>query len=115
VFDLEGPVRAGNYHFVLDAIVIAKVDVEFKLISRGDSHNTVLASWSQHFDPLATGFTAQAYEVDQAAPAIDFEPGDQLVFQYSATNTTKVEAWIPNGDGSKAKGRIPSLSLPTGE
>jgi hypothetical protein len=42
VFDLEGPVRAGTYHFVLDAIVTAKVDVEFELIWRRGNTNTVL-------------------------------------------------------------------------
>ena len=73
----------------------------------------MLATWSQHFDPLPNGvYDAQAYEVDQAAPEIDYADGDQLVFKYSARNTTKSEAWIPNGDGVKAKGRIPNVTLP---
>lgn len=72
----------------------------------------MLATWSQHFDPLPSGYDAQAYEVDQPCPEVDYEAGDQLVFSYSARNTTKAEAWIPNGDGAKAKGRIPNLTLP---
>ena len=108
-----GPVRAGTYHFVLDGIVTAKVDVDFDLVLRREGvSDKVLTTWSQHFDPLPTGFDAQAYEVDKACGEIDYEAGDQLVFKYSASNTTKTEAWIPNGDGAKAKGRIPNITLP---
>lgn len=105
--------RAGTYHFILDGIVTAKVDVEFELVvRRTGTADKVLTSWSQHFDPLPTGYDAQAYEVDKACPEIDYEAGDELVFIYTASNTTKAEAWIPNGDGAKAKGRIPNITLP---
>ena len=103
---------AGTYHFVLDCIVTAKVDVTFELVWRHGSADTVLSTWSQHFDPLASGYDAQPYEVDQKAPAIASGDGDQLVFRYSATNTSKAEAWIPNGDGKIQHGRIPNITLP---
>ncbi len=111
-FELKASVPAGTYHFVLDCVVIAGVDVTFDLMQRRGSDNIVLASWSEHFDPLPTGFDAQAYEKDQSAPAIDFVTGDQLVFRFSAANTIQSEAWIPNGDGGLSKGRIPNITLP---
>jgi len=103
-------VGAGTYHFVLDCIVTASVDVTFELMARHDSANVVLAKWSKHFDPLSGGYEAQAYEVDKAAEAIDMPA--QLVFRYTAANTTGAEAWIPNGDGKIAHGRIPNITLP---
>jgi hypothetical protein len=106
-------VPAGTYHFVLDCIVTASVDVTFELIWRHDTSDRTLATWTQHFDPLPAGvYDAQAYEVDQSAIQIDVGSIDELVFRYSAANTSKVEAWIPNGDGSKAHGRIPNITLP---
>lgn len=111
-YDLKAGVKAGTYHFVLDCIIIVGVDAQFELMHRRGSDNTVLASWSQHFEPLPQSFDAQAYEVDKDAPAIDFASGDKLVFRYSATGTTQTEAWIPNGDGSLSGGRIPSITLP---
>jgi hypothetical protein len=105
-------VPAGTYHFVLDCIVVASVDVKFELMARHGTDSVVLASWSKHFDPLASGYDAQPYEVGKAAPAVEYAVGDQLVFRYSATNTTKAEAWIPNGDGTLAHGRIPNIALP---
>lgn len=104
--------KAGTYHFVLDCIVITSVDTTFELMHRRGSDDTVLVTWSQHFDPLPEGFDAQTYELDQQAPAIDFTAGDQLVFRYSATGTNQAEAWIPNGDGKLSGGRIPHIKLP---
>ena len=80
MFSLVGPVPAGTYHFVLDAIVMAKVDVDFELVWRRGEQDTTLAMWSKHFDPLPNGsYDAQAYEVDQMAPKVDFDGGDQLM------------------------------------
>ena len=104
--------KAGTYHFVLDCIVIVSVDAQFDLMHRRGADTTVLVSWTQHFEPLPDSFDAQPYEVDKAAPAIDFAAGDKLVFRYSATGTTLSEAWIPNGDGKLSGGRIPSITLP---
>jgi len=98
---------------ICDAIVIKPVDATFDLIHRHDGGDTVLASWTQHFDPLANGeYTAQPYELDVQAAAIDQHSGDQLVFRYSGANTTAQMAFIPNGDGAITDGRIPNITLP---
>lgn len=97
---------------MLDCIVTSSVDVAFELTARNGGDTVVLASWSKHFDPLATGYDAQPYEVDKQAAAVDFAEGAQLVLRYTASGTTKTEAWIPNGDGTLAHGRIPSITLP---
>ncbi|MEO7097098.1 MAG: hypothetical protein ABI175_27810 [Polyangiales bacterium] len=104
---------AGAYHVICDAIVIRSVDVTFDLIWRRGGTDTNLATWLQHFDPLPGGvFKAQAYEIDQDAAAIDFQSGDQFIFRYSGANTTSQQAFIPNGDGKSADGRIPNITLP---
>lgn len=97
---------------MLDCIVVSSVDVTFELMVRNGGNTLVLAMWAQHFNPLSTGYDAQAYEVDKKAPAIDFAAGDELVFRYTASSTSKVESWIPNGDGKLAHGRVPSITLP---
>jgi hypothetical protein len=97
---------------VLDCIVTSSVDVKFELMAQNGGDTVVLSTWSKHFDPLASGYDAQPYEVNKEAPAVDFVDGAQLVFRYSASGTTKTEAWIPNGDGQLAGGRIPSITLP---
>lgn len=112
-FDLRASVPAGTYHVECDSIIIASVDVTFTLIWRRGATDTTLAQWTQHWDPLPGGvYDAQAYEIDEPAPAIDFQPGDQLVFRYAGANTTNPQAFIPNGDGAISKGRIPAITLP---
>lgn len=111
-YKLKASVPAGTYHCVLDSIVVASVDVTFDLIWRRGTTDTSLASWQMHFEPRPVGFDAQAYEVDREAPAIDWQDGDLLVFRYSGANSTSSFAWIPNGDGSLAHGRIPNITLP---
>lgn len=113
-YDLKASVPAGSYHCIIDSIIIRAVDVTFELIWRRGATDTVLATWMQHFEPLPnSSFDAQPYELDVAAPAIDFKPGDQLVWRYSADNSgSQAEAFIPNGDGTLASGRIPNFTLP---
>ena len=112
-FTLKADVPAGRYHVICDAIIIRAVDVTFDLIHRRGATDTALATWTHHFDPLPGGvYDAQPYEIDQDAPAIDFQDGDQFVFRYSGANTTSSMAFIPNGDGALAKGRIPNITLP---
>jgi hypothetical protein len=112
-FTLRADVPAGTYHVSCDSIIIEPVDVTFSLIWRRGATDTVLAEWTKHWDPLPSGgYDAQPYEVDQVAPAIDFQPGDQLVFRYAGANTTSPQAFIPNGDGARANGKIPSITLP---
>jgi len=112
-FDLRGSVVAGTYHLVLDAIIIDSVDVTFDLIWRRGATDTILAEWSDHYDPLPGGnYNAQPFEYDEPATAIAFQGGDQLVFRYTGANTISTEAYIPNGDGSVTQGRIPNITLP---
>ncbi|HEY5950211.1 MAG TPA: hypothetical protein VIV40_32170 [Kofleriaceae bacterium] len=103
---------AGTYHFVLDCIVIADVDMRFELLHRRGTADSVVTTWNQHFNPLSISFDAQAYELDQTGAAIDFTAGDLLVFRFSAENTIQSDAWIPNGDGNLSHGRIPNFTLP---
>jgi hypothetical protein len=112
-FALKGSVGAGTYHLVLDSIIIKPVDVTFDLIWRSGATDISLATWTQHFDPLpGASYDAQPFEFDEPCGAITFKAGDQLVFRYTGANTTSTEAYIPNGDGSHANGRIPNISLP---
>ena len=104
---------AGTYHVQCDSIIIRAVDVTFDLIHRRGSDDTVLAEWSQHFEPIDGGkYEAQPYELDVDAPAIDFKAGDLFVFRYTGTNATAMQAYIPNGDGAVAGGRDPAITLP---
>lgn len=112
-YELKASVPAGAYHCIIDSIIIKPVDVTFDLIWRRGNTDMVLATWQQHFEPLPDGgFDAQAYELDVQAPAIQYKPGDRLVFRYAAENTIMAEAYIPNGDGTLSNGRIPNFTLP---
>ena len=113
-FALRAAVPAGAYHVECDAVITASIDVTFSLIWRRGATDTMLAQWTRHWDPLVGSFDAQAYEVDMAAPAIDYQAGDQLVFRYAGNGPPGVlaEAFIPNGDGRNSNGRIPAITLP---
>lgn len=112
-YPLRADVPAGAYHVQCDSIITESVDVTFSLILRRDATDTTLVEWTRHWEPLAGGvYDAQAYEVDEVAPAIQFEPGDQLVFRYAGASATSPDAFIPNGDGARTGGRIPSITLP---
>jgi hypothetical protein len=115
-FTLVTSVPAGTYQCILDAIITYDVTVTFDLIWRHGSgsgtSDTNLVEWTESYTPLTSGIDAQAFEYDEAAPAIDREEGDQLVFKYTANAASPVECYIPNGDGSLEKGRIPNFTLP---
>ncbi len=112
-FTLLGDVPAGEWRLIADGIIIFPVDVRFEIIWRQAAGADVpIAMWDQHFDPRPQGFDAQAYEVSAQGPAIDQQPGDQLIFRYTGTNATQPMAYIPNGDGELAMGRIPYIVLP---
>ncbi len=114
-FTLLGDIPAGEWRLVADGIIVFPVDVRFELIWRQAAGGDVaIATWDQHFDPLPQGFDAQAYEVTAQGPAITAAEGDQLIFRYTGTNTqpTQSMAYIPNGDGASANGRIPFITLP---
>ena len=112
-YALRAGVPAGTYHIVCDAIITSSVDVAFSLIWRRGTTDTVLATWMKHWDPLPSGgYSAQAYELDMTAGAIDSGSGDQFVFRYEALNPTAYQQFIPNGDGPISGGRIPNITLP---
>lgn len=111
-YALQADVPAGAYHVICDAIIIQAVDVQFELIHRTSSGDRQLAAWTQHFEPLPPGnFGAQPYELDVTAPAIDAADGDELVFRYSGSGSLNM-AFIPNGEGDRAMGRFPNITLP---
>lgn len=113
-FSLLASVPAGTYHVECDAVITASVDVTFSLLWRhaDRSPDSVLATWTKHWDPTPGSFDAQPYEIDEPAGAIDALPGDQLIFKYEGANSTSQEAFIPNGDGVHSNGRIPAITLP---
>lgn len=114
-FTLLGDVPAGEWRLVADGIIVFPVDVTFEIIWRQAAGTDVpIAMWQHHFDPLPVGFEAQPYEVTADGPMITQEPGDQLIFRYTGNNTeaTQTMAYIPNGDGAIASGRIPFITLP---
>ena len=115
-YTLKADVPAGTYKVICDAIIIRSVDVTFDLIWRhGDgSADTILATWTQHFEPLGGGaFTAQAYELDVPTTVkIEAAENDQFIFRYTGMNSTAMMAFIPNGDGEVTGGRIPNITLP---
>ena len=112
-YPLKADVPAGAYHVICDAIIIRAVDVELSLFHRRGGQDVVLATWRQHFEPLAGGvYDAQPYELDVEAPAIAFSSGDELVFRYAGLGSTAMMAFIPNGDGAITNGRIPNITLP---
>lgn len=112
-FALRAAVPAGTYHVECDAVITASIDVTFSLIWRRGPTDMVLARWMKHWEQNGS-FDAQPYEVDMSAPAIDYQPGDQLVFRYAGNGPPSVlaEAFIPNGDGRNSNGRIPAIALP---
>ncbi len=112
-FALAGDIPAGTWTLIADGIITDAVDVTFDLLVRRDGVDTTLATWEQHFDPRGGGnFDAQIYEVTAPCEAVVYAPGDQLVFRYTGDNSTAQMAYIPNGDGALANGRIPHLILP---
>jgi len=114
-YSLKASVPAGTTHFVLDAVITASVDMTFDWIWRhaDGSPDTVLAEWTDHYDPLGGGdFDAQPFEYDEPCAAIDFQPGDQVVYRYTGANTDSNQAYIPNGDEQLSHGRDPNITLP---
>ena len=113
-YKLKASVPAGTYHFVLDGIIIRPVDVTFDLIwRRGDDRHVARDAGSSTSMPLpARRSTRRRTRSIRCRPAIDLQDGDQLVFRYTGRNDASMQAWIPNGDGALANGRIPNITLP---
>ena len=73
----------------------------------------MLTTFTEHYEPLpGAQYTAQPFEYDQDCPAVDFAPGDQLVFRYTASASSPLASYEPDGDGATANGRIPHIDLP---
>ena len=112
-FTLLADVPAGDWRLVADGIITAPVDVTFELIWRkAAGGDTPICTFAHHFDPLPSGFDAQPFEATMPGAALTHAAGDQLIFRYSGANTTSPSAYIPNGDGFRANGRIPYVDLP---
>lgn len=113
-FSLRGPIAAGTWRLVADGIILDAVDVTFEILWRRDgADDTVLLFAEQRFEPLPDGtYTAQAYEVTAEAGEVAAEVDDLLVFRYSGENSDLPMAYVPNGDGEHAGGRIPFIDLP---
>lgn len=81
---------------------------------RASTGDTTLAHWGPiHYTPTSDGaYEAQPFEYDEACGAINFTPGDELVFRYTGMNGTAFESYIPAGDGQFKGGRIPNITLP---
>ncbi len=112
-FDLVAGIPAGNYHVIYDGIILFPVDVTFSIIHRRGSDDTVLATWQEHFEPLPGGdFEAQPRERDEAAPAVQFQDGDKLVYRYAGANAAGSMSYIPVGSPESEGGRHTNLTLP---
>jgi hypothetical protein len=106
-------VPAGTYKLQLDAIIITPVAVTFSLLLRRDGSDTVLTTFGDSFVPIGSGiYLPQAFSYDETAPAIDFEPGDQLVYQYTANGSSLPTSYEPNGDQLMGT-PDPNITLPT--
>ena len=104
---------AGTWRFVGDGIITSSCDVTFEIfVRKAAGPETTIATFQHHFEPLPAGFDAQPFEASADAAAIAIDDGDQLVLRYSASNATVPMAYIPNGDGFRAGGRIPFIDLP---
>ena len=112
-FLLVGPIDAGTWRLVADAIVIEEVDVLLELIWRSGAGDQTLASFQHHFAPLPGSFDAQPFERTATVARVPAVAGDKLVFRYSVVaGATRLMSWIPNGDGESKHGRIPFVELP---
>jgi hypothetical protein len=111
-YALVADLPAGTYHLVLDGIAIVPVDVEFDLIWRSGSADTILATVERHFDPVGSDFDAQLFETDVDADAVELHGSDELVLRYTGLDSTVAEAYVPDGDAAKKGGRDPNITLP---
>jgi hypothetical protein len=105
-------VPAGTWHVIADGVIADSIDVTFELVWRSAKNgDTTIASWVQHFDrPGGANFWVP-FEADETATAIDYEPGDQLVYRFTGTNVGDGSAYAPNGDDD-GTGRDTQLTLP---
>jgi hypothetical protein len=113
-FALRGEVPAGAWRLVGDGIIVEAVDVTFDILwRRSERADLTVVSWQHHIDPLPGGeYLAQAFEDTATGAALDWRDGDLLVPRFTAASASSPQAYIPNGDGATAGGRIPFIELP---
>ena len=112
-YTLAAAIPAGTWRLVADCFVLEAVDMRFEILERKAAGGDVpIVSWDHHFVPSGTPGVAQAYEVTGDGPLVTVAAGDQLIFRYTATNSTQPTSWIPNGEGMAFGGRIPYIDLP---
>lgn len=104
---------AGRWHFVLDGVVVHSSDMLFEMVHRRGATDDVITSVTEHLDPKpGSDFTATILSADADGAAVDYQPGDLLVFRYTVMNPAAATCWTPNGDGSKNGGAIPNITPP---
>jgi hypothetical protein len=116
-FTLLGPISAGTWHLIGDGMVLQPVDIRYDVVWRPAADGgveTTLATVTHHFDPPPppTQFNAVQLETDVPGTAAAAHAGDLLIWRFSGMGSGSGLAFIPNGDGGHAGGRIPSLRLP---
>jgi hypothetical protein len=86
------------------------------VIWRHGGRDDRLLKIDHHFDPMsgATQFDATPFSADADGAAANARTGDLLVWRLQPTGPPGAAgtAFIPNGDGAKAHGQIPSIRLP---
>jgi hypothetical protein len=114
---LSGPIKAGTWHLVGDGIIFDPCDVTYEVLWRGaDESDHPIASFAHHFDPPAGAdkYVAVPFDADAAGVKADAVGNvDRLILRISVTGTPPdTLLFIPNGDGAKTGGRIPSITAP---
>ena len=112
-FFLVDDLPAGTWKFVADSIVVRPIDVNFAILVRRADAETVLVEWQEHFDPLPSGYGAQAGELSGKAKGWSFQTGDKLILRYAGTAGGGGMSYMPNGDGMITGGRIPNITRPS--
>ncbi len=111
-YPLNRPIAAGSWQLVGDGAILAAVDMQFDVVWRSDGKEQVIVSWQHHFD-VAPEDAVVPFDGAADGAAVPAAAGDLLVLRMTANQSTATGAvYVPNGEGSHANGRIPSLTLP---
>jgi hypothetical protein len=87
--------------------------VTFEILRRRGDQDLPIVMWEHHFEADPDGdYTATPYEASASGSAVDVTDGDLLIFRYSGQSASLPMAYVPNGDGESAGGRIPYIDLP---
>jgi hypothetical protein len=116
-YRLPAPIPSGRWGLVGDGLIFESCDVRFDVLWRRATSEMPIASFSHHFDAPPDGLTrfdAVAYEDETDAGAVPAVAGDLLILRFTVVSIHPpgTRQYAPNGDGARAKGRIPFLRLP---